>query len=178
MAIVGTAYVRLRVIGDKLKGDITNATKKAVNDSAPDLKQSGEDTGGEHVAEGMGNRTVEKDPATRWSASATTSATPSATRWATRSGRSLRNRIGTAPSATGSHRGRTELNKAQDFFKPVSDKFEKFFGDKSKHFEGVFKNALMSGISLAVHRLTLRAGLPGRRYRGLWRPQPSQPCPR
>ena len=45
MAIVGTAYVRLRVIGDKLKKDITDAVKTSVNASTSDLEKSGEEVG-------------------------------------------------------------------------------------------------------------------------------------
>lgn len=47
MAIVGTAYVRLRVIGDKLKKDISDSVKKSVNEAAPDLKTAGESVGAE-----------------------------------------------------------------------------------------------------------------------------------
>jgi hypothetical protein len=147
MAIVGTAYVRLRVIGDKLKGDISNATKQAVKDSAPDLKHSGEDAGGE-LADGM-TRTVERDTRNGMERIGDDIGNAIGNAMGNSLGRSLRNRMGTA-IRNGLTAGRTELNKAQDFFKPVSDKFEKFFGDKSKHFEGVFKNALVSGISLAA----------------------------
>jgi hypothetical protein len=147
LSIVGTAFVRLRVIGDKLKGDITDATKKAVNDAAPDLKRSGEDAG-EHLGEGIGSG-VERAAASEMARIGDEIGNALGTAMGNSLGRSLRNRISGAVR-NGIAGGRTELNRAQDFFKPVSDKFEKFFGDKSKQFEGLFSKALISGISLAV----------------------------
>lgn len=147
MAIVGQAFVRLRVIGDKLKGDISDATKKAVNDAAPDLKASGEGAG-EHVGEGLGDG-VERGARTEIARIGDEIGDALGTAMGNSLGRSLRNRIGGAVR-NGIAGGRTELNRAQDFFRPVSDKFEKFFGDKSKQFEGLFSKALTSGISLAV----------------------------
>jgi phage-related protein len=147
VAIVGTAFVRLRVIGDKLKGDIADATKKAVNDAAPDLKRSGEGAG-EHVSEGMTD-TVEHDTRSAMDRIGDDIGNALGNAMGNALGKSLRRRVGDAIS-NGLASGRTELNRAQDFFKPVSDKFEQFFGEKSKHFEGIFKNALVSGIGLAV----------------------------
>jgi len=54
MAIVGTAFVRLRVIGDKLKNDISQATKDAIQDASPDLNEAGRDAGRD-VGDGMGD---------------------------------------------------------------------------------------------------------------------------
>lgn len=147
MAIVGQAFVRLRVIGDKLKGDISDATKKAVNDAAPDLKSSGEDAG-THVGEGLGDG-VERGSRTEIARIGDEIGNALGTAMGNSLGRSLRSRIGGAVR-NGIAGGRTELNRVQDFFRPVSDKFEKFFGDKSKQFEGLFSKALTSGISLAV----------------------------
>jgi phage-related protein len=147
MAIVGTAFVRLRVIGDKLKGDITDATKRAVNDAAPDLKTSGEGAG-EHVGEGVG-KGVERSAGHEMARIGDEIGNALGTAMGNSLGRSLSNRIGGAVRR-GITGGKAELNRAQDFFKPVSDKFEKFFGDKSKQFKGLFGKALVSGISLAV----------------------------
>lgn len=147
MAIVGTAFVRLRVIGDKLKGDIADATKKAVNDAAPDLKKSGEETG-EHVGEGVG-KGVERSAAHDMARIGDEIGDALGSAMGNALGRSLRNRIGGAVRR-GISGGKVELNRAQDFFRPVSDKFEKFFGDKSKQFKGIFGKALISGISLVA----------------------------
>lgn len=145
MAIVGTAYVRLRVIGDKLKGDISDATKKAVNQAAPDLKNSGEDAG-EHVGEGVGHG-VEAAAGREMRQIGDRIGEDLGRAMGNSLGRSLRTRIGSAVR-NGINSGRTELNRAENFFKPVSDKFEKFFGDKSKHWQGILGKALTSGISL------------------------------
>jgi phage-related protein len=52
MAIVGTAYVRLRVIGDKLKKDISDSVKNSIDASSADLKHSGEQVG-EKITQGV-----------------------------------------------------------------------------------------------------------------------------
>jgi len=51
MAIVGTAYVRLRIIGDKLKKDIGDSVSKAVDSSTADLDKVGKDIGSK-ISEG------------------------------------------------------------------------------------------------------------------------------
>lgn len=147
MAIVGTAYVRLRVIGDKLKNDITSATKKAVGDASPELTKSGE-TAGKDVAKGL-EKSVAKDTRTGMEKIADDIGHAIGNAMGEAMGKSLRTKI-TSGVKKGLAAGKTELTKAKDFFKPVTDKFEKFFGDKSKHFEGIFKKALVTGIGGAV----------------------------
>lgn len=147
MAIVGTAFVRLRVIGDKLKSDISDATKRAVNDAAPDLRHSGEEAGG-HVGEGVGDG-VERNARRDIERVADDLGDALGRRMGEALGRSLRRRVGDAVRR-GIRGGRTELDRAQNFLQPLSDKLEKFFGDRSKHFKGIFGKALVSGISLAI----------------------------
>lgn len=56
MAIVGTAFVRLRVIGDRLASEIGDKVKESVVQAAPALDQAGEDIGtrvGDKVGDGV-----------------------------------------------------------------------------------------------------------------------------
>jgi phage-related protein len=147
VAIVGTAFVRLRVIGDTLKKDISDSTKKAVKDSAGELKQSGDDVG-KNVSEGAGHA-VERDMRTGMERIGDDIGNALGTAMGNSLGRSLRNRVSTG-FRNSLNSGKSEVSRIRGIFKPVSDQFDTFKKDTEKSFKGFFKNAMVSGISLAA----------------------------
>lgn len=144
MAIVGTAYVRLRVIGDKLKGDIADATRRAVNDAGPDLRHSGDDAG-HHVTEGMTD-TVEREGREGLGGVADEIGDLLGNAMGNALGRSLRRRMKDSII-----RIRGDVDTSRRRVEPVFDRMGRIFGQKSgNRFGTVFKDLLVSGIGLAV----------------------------
>jgi phage-related protein len=148
MAIVGTAFVRLRVIGDTLKKDITTATEKAVKESAPNLRTSGEDVG-KKISEGAGKE-FESSVGNEFRRIADRVGTDIGTRMAENMSRSLGARSVNAllnvfqdPKPTIKRYG-TQLKGQWD---SLSKDFEK---NVSKKMEGALKNGLFSAFSLAA----------------------------
>jgi phage-related protein len=151
MAIVGTAFVRLRVIGDKLGKDISDATKKAVQDAAPDLNESGKGAG-EHVGEGLGEK-VESTAREQMDRIGDQIGDTLGRAMGDALGRSLRRRVGDS-FRNGFQGIESKLAPIKAKVQPVFEKFGEDWGKAtSKKFEGLFKKALIPGIALIATAL-------------------------
>lgn len=147
MAIVGTAFVRLKVIGDKLAGDIGKQVKSSIEAAGPDLDAAGTEAGskvGKKLGEGVEKSTRE-----------------GMGKIADKAGKSIGDAFGDAMGKSisghmrdsirrGLRAGKAEVSKTKDFFQPVTDKFDKFFGKKTKHWQGLLGKAMTSGMGALV----------------------------
>jgi phage-related protein len=151
VAIVGTAYVRLRVIGDKLKNDIAKATSDAVDKSAPQLSNSGKEVG-EKISDGVGE-SLEKSVGSKMGKVADDIGEQIGRRMAENMGKSLRRRAGDAFSS-GFANVRSRVSSIGDSVKgeweKVSTKWASLTG---KNFGQKLKGFLVGGIAFAITAL-------------------------
>jgi phage-related protein len=148
LAIVGTAYVRLRVIGDKLKNDIASATQDAVDKSAPALKNSGEEVG-ERVSEGVGDA-LNRSVGSQMGRVADEIGDAIGRRMAENMGRSLRRRAGSALSSGMGSLG-SAISSLGDRLTPQWDKVSaKWAKQSSMNFGKMLRGGLAAALSLAI----------------------------
>lgn len=151
MAIVGTAFVRLRVIGDKLANDISKATKDAVKDAAPDLKESGGEAG-DSVGEGLGEH-VEASSRQQMDRIGDEIGDVLGRAMGQALGRSLRRRMGDS-FRSGFAGIESKIAPIKAKVTPIFDKVGEDWGKAtSGKFTGIFRKAILPGIALIATAL-------------------------
>ena len=144
MAIVGTAFVRLRVIGDKLAADIGKQVQASVEKAGPQLDSAGASIG-EKVGEKVGDG-VRESAGAQLDKVADDIGNAIGERMAQNLGKSLKRRAGDA-MAKGLESTRASVSKAGNALQPIFDKIGQRWGSRSS---GGFRKTLMQGIAGAI----------------------------
>jgi phage-related protein len=151
VAVVGTAFIRLRVIGDRLAQDIGAKVKESVEQSAPQLAQAGESIG-EKVGESTGEA-LSESVNQQMGRIADDIGERIGERMAENLGNTLRRRVG-GHIRNGISGARGQVDRIGGLFKPAFDRFGKEWGEATGGgFRKILGRLIPAAIGLAITAL-------------------------